>query len=72
MTIKIGQPLWNEILHADESEGYTMCNACETISKGHPELYDEDAPEIRCDDCNAGVLEPTGDLIICGEIEERN
>ena len=67
--IKIGRRLWNEILFAGEDVGFAICTECETIVSGHPELYDNDAPEIRCESCDIGTLEPTGDLIICGELE---
>ena len=68
--IKIGQPLWNELLTAGEDVGWAVCMECETFVSGHPELYDENPPEIRCEACDIGTLEPTGDLIICGEIVE--
>ena len=68
--IKIGQPLWKTLIEADESDGFGMCNSCEKIESGFFQLYMEDAPEIACPNCTAGILEPTGDLIICGAIVE--
>ena len=68
--IKIGQPLWNTLITANESDGFAMCNACEKIESGFFQLYMEDAPEIACPNCTAGILEPTGDLIITGAIVE--
>jgi len=70
MAIKIGKTLWKEIITAGEDVGFAICTECETIVSGHPELYDNDAPEIRCESCDIGTLEPTGDLIICGELVE--
>jgi len=68
MAIKIGRPLWNQILHADEQDGFGICTACEKIESGWFQLYQEDAPEIACPNCTVGILEPTGDLIITGEL----
>ena len=69
--IKIGTTLWNELLTAGEDVGYAMCDTCEFIVKGFPELYDEPTvQDILCPNCHNGYLEPTGDLIICEEIIE--
>ena len=67
--IKIGRRLWNEILFADESDGFGICTSCEKIESGWFQLYQEGYGEIACPNCMAGILEPTGDLIICGELE---
>jgi len=69
--IKIGQPLWDELLNADESLGYAICNTCEKIVKGYPELYVESTvQDIICPNCYDGTLEPTGDLIVADKLIE--
>jgi len=66
---KIGRPLWDQILFADESEGYGICNNCDCIESGFPELYDDALlDDVACPNCTIGVMEPTGDLIVCGEL----
>jgi len=66
---KIGRPLWNQIFNADESEGWAMCDHCDCIESGFPELYDGPLSyDVACPNCTIGVMEPTGDLIVAGEL----